>query len=83
VELGAWSIVVLIAILAVFVRIRICPVITFVCPKCDKPADGRRCYECRLEAAPDDTPTEMSVTQFIAMSIRHARSRQPWEWNPF
>ena len=82
-ELGAWSFVVLIAILAVFVRIRICPMITFICPNCNKPADGRRCYECRLEAAPDDTPTEMSVTQFVAMTARQGISRRSWEWNPF
>jgi hypothetical protein len=82
-----WASLVVIAMLLLFIRVRICPEIVFQCPRCNQTAEGRRCYACRLEVEPDDTPSEMSIFEFLRFMtkdfIRAKIKRQALEWRPF
>lgn len=84
---GVWITGILVASILAFVRFRIQFQVTFVCPACKQEVQGRRCYRCRLEAAPDDTPSEMSIPETALYLyrdlIRRKIHRTPWEWHPF
>ena len=82
-----WASLFVIAALLLFIRVRICPQIVFQCPQCKQLAEGRRCYECRLEVEADDTPSEMSIFEFLRFMaqdfIRAKIKRQALDWRPF
>ena len=70
------------------VRLRIALDIVFVCPQCGSKIQGRRCYLCRLEADPDDTPSEMGLFEFISWYLREQyvtrfKKQNPVNWSSF
>lgn len=81
-----WSLIV-VAVLLAFVQVRICPQIIFICPRCKRDMEGRRCYSCRIEVEPDDTPSEMRVFEALSFFTRHFINRrirgQRLEWHSF
>ncbi len=82
-----WPGLTIIGLLLLFVRVRVDLITEFECPKCNNVAEGRRCYSCRLEADPDDGPTEMGILEFVIYEVRDfwrvKIRKQRWQWHPF
>jgi hypothetical protein len=87
VEIVLWPGLVVIALILLIVRVRIDVIPEFHCPNCRNIAEGRRCYQCRLEADPDEDAVEMGVREFVVYEAKdlwrvHVR-KQKWRWSPF